>query len=497
MPLTVLADIAALSASAAALDQALGPALRWLSERLALHRGTLALLDDEQRQIRIEAAHGLTPAEVREARLVPGEGLVGQVIASGEAVAGIRISQAPELVDWTGLKARGLDPSFVCVPIMQRGTCIGALAAHRLQSTEHDLAQDLRLLTVVAGLISPLVHRHLQRSPRPEPTATPQARLRPDNIIGSSKPMQVVFDLVGQVARSPTTVLLLGESGTGKELIAQALHKNSRRVGGPFIKVSCAALPEGVIESELFGHEKGSFTGALRQRKGRFERARGGTLFLDEIGDLSPTTQVKLLRVLQEGEFERVGGLETIKTNARIIAATSRDLEAMIADGSFRADLYYRLNVFPIWLPPLRQRKADILLLSDHFIELCNRSHGRRVRRISTSAIDMLVAYHWPGNVRELENCIERAVLLARDDVILGHHLPPTLQTAEASGTAPAREGLTAQLATLERELILDALKSTRGNMAAAARELKITERQMGLRVARYDIAPRKFKRSR
>jgi len=288
-------------------------------------------------------------------------------------------------------------------------------------------------------------------------------------------------------------VLLRGESGVGKELVAHAIHYNSRRADKPFVKVSSGALPETIIESELFGHEKGSFTGAIAQRRGRFELAAGGTLFLDEIGDLSPATQIRLLRVLQEKEFERVGGTETVKTDVRIIAATNRDLETLIEEGRFRQDLYYRLNVFPIHVPPLRDRKTDIMLLADHFVEKYSRAHGKNVRRISTPAIDMLVSYHWPGNVRELENCIERAVLLSADEVIHGHHLPPTLQTAEATGTVPPSD-LQAALDGVEREMILDALKSSRGNMAKAARGLGISERLMGLRIRKHGIEPMRFR---
>ena len=494
--LSVLTEIAVMCQRAAELDQVLGPVLRQLSERLGLGRGTLSLLDEEGDQIRVEAAHGLTPTEVQRARLGRNEGITGKVIVSGEPISVLRISSAPEFIDWRGLRRRGEDPAFVSVPIFgEQGACIGAIAACRTNATPQQLNRDTNTLSIVAALLAPLARRQPRQYSRQAPTSTrPEVRLQPDNLLGRSKAMRDVFELMGQVKDSEASILILGESGTGKELVAQALHKYGPRVDKAFVTVNCAALPEGVIESELFGHERGSFTGALRQRKGRFERAKNGTLFLDEIGDLSPTVQVKLLRVLQEGEFERVGGSEILSTNARIIAATSRDLEDMIADGRFRADLYYRLNVFPIRLPALRERKADILLLADHFIEQCNRLHGRRVRRISTSAIDMLMVYHWPGNVRELENCIERAVLVADSDVIMGHHLPPTLQTAEASGTPTASAGLNQQIDTFERELILDALKSSRGNMAAAARQLDISERIMGLRVKKFRISPNRFK---
>ncbi|MFW5976153.1 MAG: sigma-54 interaction domain-containing protein, partial [Alkalispirochaetaceae bacterium] len=280
---------------------------------------------------------------------------------------------------------------------------------------------------------------------------------------------------------------------TGKELIAHVIHYNSHRAAKPFIKVNCAALPETVIESELFGHERGAFTGAVSTRKGRFELANGGTIFLDEIGDLSATTQIKLLRVLQEKEFERVGGNQTIRTNVRVIAATNRNLEELMETGDFREDLYYRLNVFPIHLPPLRERKNDILLLADHFIEKYSEQNHTNVQRISTPAIDLLMNYHWPGNVRELENCIERAVLLSVDGVIHSHHLPPSLQSAESTDTQ-IHGSLQEAMDNLERELLMDALKSTKGNMAKAARLLQITERVMGLRIKKHGNDPKHFR---
>jgi Nif-specific regulatory protein len=288
-------------------------------------------------------------------------------------------------------------------------------------------------------------------------------------------------------------VLLRGESGTGKELIAHAIHYNSLRAHKPFIKVSCAALPETLIESELFGYEKGAFTGAQARKKGRFELADGGTLFLDEIGDLNISTQIKLLRVLQEREFERLGGTDTIKINVRLVAATNKDLAKAISDGQFREDLYYRLNVFTIFMPPLRDRKSDVLLLADHFLEKFAREHGKRIKRISTTAIDMLASYHWPGNVRELENIIERAVLVCETGVIHGHHLPPTLQTAETSDTV-TRLSLDETVGAYESDLIQDALKTTRGNRKRAAQLLDTTERILGYKVKKYGIDCDRFR---
>jgi len=367
------------------------------------------------------------------------------------------------------------------------------------------LEEDVRLLSIIASMIAQAVRlrqsaqedrqRLLEENLRLQEEL--KDRFRPANIIGNAKTMQAVYDQIAQVAGTQTTVLLRGESGVGKELVAHAIHYNSDRAGRAFVKVNCAALPETLIESELFGHEKGAFTGAIAQRKGRFELAQGGAIFLDEIGDLSAHTQIRLLRVLQEKEFERVGGTETIKTDARIIAATNRNLEQMVEQGQFRQDLYYRLNVFPIHIPALKDRKTDIPLLADYFVEKYSHAHHKNIKRISTPAIDMLMSYHWPGNVRELENCIERAVLISNDDVIHGHHLPPTLQTAEATGTAPAASLAAALDNAVEREMILDALKSSRGNMAKASRTLGISERLIGLRTKKYHIDPKRFRTGR
>ena len=302
-----------------------------------------------------------------------------------------------------------------------------------------------------------------------------------------------MFEQITRVASTNTTVLIRGESGTGKELIAHAIHYSSTRARKPFVKVSCGALPDSLIESELFGYERGAFTGAQARKKGRFELAHGGTLFLDEIGDINPSTQVKLLRVLQEKEFERLGGVEPIQTDVRLVAATNSDLEKAIAANTFRDDLYYRLNVFTIFVPPLRERKTDILLLADHFLEKYSAEHGRSVKRISTPAIDMLMAYHWPGNVRELQNIIERAVLICDASVVHGHHLPPTLQTGEASGTV-ATQSLSEAVAAYEKDLIQDALKTARGNRVKAAKLLDSTQRIISYKVRKYGIDPRRFR---
>ena len=479
------------------------PVLSLLAKHMGMLRGTLTLLNRESGEISTEAAYGLSESQRRRGRYVVGEGVTGRVIETGEPAVVPRISEEPMFLDRTGAR-KGLtkkDISFICVPIKIGNEVIGALSADRLFEESVSFEEDVRVLSIIASMIAQAVK--LRQSVEEEKQRLVEEnirlqeeledRFRPDNIIGRATAMQEVYDLIARVCRKETTVLVRGESGVGKELVAHAVHYNSLRAKKPFVKVSCAALPENILESELFGHEKGAFTGAHALRKGRFELADGGTIFLDEVGDLTPSMQIRLLRVLQEREFERVGGTETIPIDLRVIAATNRDLEGLIESGEFRQDLYYRLNVFPIHIPPLREHKTDILLLADYFVEKYSARHAKEIRRISTPAIDMMMAYHWPGNVRELENCIERAVLMSNDEVIHGNHLPPSLQTAEFSGTS-VKGSLKEKLENLERELIVEALKSSRGNCAAAARELGLTERVMGLRVRKHGINARRFR---
>ncbi len=470
---------------------------------MGMMRGTITLLNRQSGEIMIETAHGLSEVQKERGRYRPGEGITGQVVKTGKPAIVPHISDEPMFLDRTGARKRlqKTDISFICVPIKIGNEVIGALSADRLFEEGVSFEEDVRLLSIIASMIAQAVRLRQEAQEERQRLLEENARLqselrekfRPSNIVGNSKVMRAVYDLISQVSPSEATVLVRGESGTGKELVAHAIHYNSPRADKPFVKVNCGALPESVVESELFGHERGAFTGAIATRKGRFELAHAGTIFLDEIGDLSPTTQIKLLRVLQEKEFERVGGSTTLKIDVRIIAATNRDLETLIAESLFRSDLYYRLNVFPIHVPPLRERKTDIPLLADYFIEKYSRANDKPVLRIATPAIDMLMSYHWPGNVRELENCIERAVLLSSDQVIHSHHLPPTLQTAEASGTAHFGT-LDSTLTTVERDLIVDALKAAGGNKAKAARALGLTERIMGLRVRKYGIDPTRFR---
>jgi Nif-specific regulatory protein len=464
-------------------------------------RGIVSLLHQEG-ELRVEASDGLGEAS-RPVRYQVGEGITGKVVQSGKPIVVPRVSREPAFLHRAARRPElaHQELSFMCVPILINRRAVGALAIDLKFKPERTFDRSLKFLVLVASMIGQAikVQRLIDEDKRKlvdENTHLRQElRERYDfsNFVGSSGPMRQIFEQVTQVAGTNTTALIRGESGTGKELIAHAIHYSSLRAKKPFVKVSCAALPDSLIESELFGYEKGAFTGAEARKKGRFELADGGTLFLDEIGDINLATQVKLLRVLQQREFERVGGTETVKANVRLIAATNKDLEKAMASGTFREDLYYRLNVFTLFVPPLRDRKPDLLLLVDHFLEKFAREHQRSIKRISTPAIDMLASYHWPGNVRELENTIERSVLMCDGEVIHGHHLPPSLQTAEASGTV-TRVSLHDAVGAYEKDLIQDALKTTRGNRARAARLLDTTERIINYKVRNYGIDARRFR---
>ncbi len=399
------------------------------------------------------------------------------------------------------------DIALFCVPLANGGQVLGSLFADRLFADSVTAEEDVRLLQVIASLIAQALAVRMEFELRHIAVVEENRRLQtllheqfhPQGMVGKSAALQAVIGELTQVAGSNATVLIRGESGTGKELAATAIHANSPRAGAPFVRLNCAALPEGLVESELFGHERGAFTGATGMRKGRFEMAHGGTLFLDEVGDLTALTQAKLLRVLQEKEFERLGGARTIRVDVRLIAATNRDLEQMVSEGTFRQDLYYRLSVFPILLPPLRKRGEDIMALATYFAEKYGRENRREIRRISTKATDLLTSYSWPGNIRELENVMERAVLLCGPaGVIEASHLPPGLQEAENENFPPppdhAGDGLDGALAALERRMITDALSENRGNMAKAAAQLGITERVMGLRMKKYGLSFKDFR---
>ncbi|MDR1955222.1 MAG: sigma 54-interacting transcriptional regulator [Treponema sp.] len=517
--LELLFDIARTFDKHVELRSALGPLLSLLESRAGLTWGMVTLLDRSTGLLKIEEAYGLSPEEKERGQYRLGEGLVGRVFESGQAIMAPDLSKETRFLNRAKNRTRadmaGL--TYYCVPIRSGGGVIGTLSAERrIQpdqfhvSAEVQMLRDRNLLETVSAIIADsakLRERILEEQFRLRQAGNVQGRRLVSEvlnaqggrlaagsaIIGTGNAMRKVYEMLSQVAPSDATVLITGESGTGKELVAVELHRLSKRANEALVTINCAALPESIIESELFGHEKGAFTGAMAQRKGRFELAHRGTIFLDEIGELPPHLQVKLLRVLQERELERVGGTLTIKVDVRLIAATNRNLEEEVKAGRFREDLYYRLNVFPVHIPPLRERKSDIVLLADYFAEKYAKKNGKLIKRISTPAIDLLTSYSWPGNVRELENCIERAVILSTDTVIHSYNLPPSLQSAVSTKTEPTTT-LEAALSRLEKELIIEALKISEGNMAAAARRLGITERQMGLRVRHYGINWRIFR---
>ncbi|MGE0454625.1 MAG: sigma-54 interaction domain-containing protein [Vicinamibacteria bacterium] len=502
--MTELLELSRILGSGLQLRQSLTRALERLTASSATGGALVALLDEAGSELAIEAAAGIPWQSARSVRYRLGEGITGRVVQSGKPVVVPRVSREPLFLNRTGVyrgSGRG-ELSYLCVPIALDGKPVGALGLALAYSRERAYDQEARYFAVVAALIAQalrverLVEAERQRLVQENTELRHELGRRYDlrNLIGSSRPLQQVQEQVAQVASSASTVLIRGESGTGKELVAHAIHYSSPRADGPFVKVSCAALPESVVEAELFGHEKGAFTDARVQKKGRLELAHGGSLYLDEVGELSPSTQVKLLRVLQDREFERLGGVEPVKVNVRLIAATTKDLELAVQAGTFREDLFYRLSVFTIHMPPLRERRPDVPLLADHFVEKYAAAHGKDVRRIATTAIDMLMSYHWPGNVRELENCLERAVLVCEGGVIHAHHLPPTLQTAEVSGTVP-RQSLAAAVEAYEKDLIQDALKSARGNRAKAARLLDTTERIIGYKIKKYAIDGARFRK--
>jgi two-component system, NtrC family, response regulator len=385
-------------------------------------------------------------------------------------------------------KVKQVRPETMVVMMTAYGTVKTAVKAMKMG------AEDYLSKPVDVEEVELVLQRVLEKKRLLEETRVLRARVatkyRFENLVGESPAMLAAFKMIQQVAPSSASLLLLGESGTGKELFAQALHQNSPRRAKPFIKVACAALPETLLESELFGHEKGSFTGAAYTRAGRFEMADGGTLFLDEIGDISPAVQVKLLRFLEEKEFERVGGNRTFKVDVRIVAATHRDLQKKLADGTFREDLYYRLNVIELHIPALRERASDIPVLATHFLKRFADQNGKDVRGFTDDALALLLRHQWPGNVRELENAVERAVVLSTEPM-LGPAYFPTLRRAAETVSSPGGEGPRVSIpgstmAELEREAILRTMEAVGGSTSRAAELLQISPRKIQYKLKEY-----------
>ena len=504
--LAVLYQLAHLLARGSKLDEVMVSLLEILEDNAGMQRGMITILSPDNEELAVDVARGLSAEEIKKGKYRPGEGITGKVVATGRPVAVPVLDAEPTFLDRTGAR-KNLEIgtlSFLCVPIKSGSSVIGALSVDRVAVEDAvTLDGELRFLEAVSDLIAQTVEVRRQQYTRINSLEQENLELRknlenrgkPDQMIGNSSSMRNVYRQIAQVAPSSTSVLIRGETGTGKELVARAIHQKSICSKGPFIPVNCAALPESLLESELFGHEKGSFTGATTKRIGRFEAADNGTLFLDEIGEMSPSAQSRLLRAIQEKEFQRVGGNESIGVKVRLICATNRNLELDVKEGRFREDLYYRINVFTILLPPLRERGADVLLLADYFVKKYSQLHYKTVERISTPAIDMLSAYHWPGNVRELENVIERATIVASGNVLEGHDLPPTLQMKEPLLKGKRTDSFENMVAAYERELIVEALKDSSGNQTEAARLLATTKRVIQYKVEKLSIDYKRYRK--
>ena len=499
---TAMQRISVVLSRATEASKTLQEVLSVLHNDAFMQHGMICLYDSQQEILSIEAlqqTENQTLPGSTQIRYRPGEGLVGTVLAQGQSLVLPRVADDQRFLDRLGLY--DYDLPFIAVPLMgPHSRPIGVLAAQPMARQEERLPACTRFLETVANLVAQTIRLMIlptsaaqppQQSPRVERTraCTPSRGFGLENMVGKSPAMRQIMDIIRQVSRWDTTVLVRGESGTGKELIANAIHHNSPRAGAAFVKFNCAALPDNLLESELFGHEKGAFTGAVRQRKGRFELADGGTLFLDEIGESSASFQAKLLRILQEGEMERVGGDETLRGNVRIIAATNRHLEEEVRLGHFREDLYYRLNVMPIALPPLRERQEDIAELAHFLVRKIAHGQGRTLR-ISDGAIRLLMEYSWPGNVRELENCLERSAVMSESglidrDVILFNHRdnPPK---ALPNGGQTEDGWLDNSLD--ERQRLIAALEKAGWVQAKAARLLGMTPRQVAYRIQIMDI---------
>ncbi|MFA6282946.1 MAG: nif-specific transcriptional activator NifA [Desulfurivibrionaceae bacterium] len=523
LELQALYQISQLIGSALDIRKTLAEVLQSLHETLRMERATLVLQEEGGEHLSIAASYGLSKEEEKRGIYRLGEGVIGRIFQSASPFVVPDIHSEPLFLNRTGARAnlpKG-EISFIGVPVMLPEGPVGVLSVDRLFGPEISFEEDIRFLTVVAMLIAQFLRLHKTVSLKQQVLVEENLLLKKElrsrynqhNIIGQCKRIQDVYNYIDKVAPSRASALLLGESGTGKELVARAIHQASPRAAKPFIKINCAALPENLLESELLGHEKGAFTGAANLKKGRFELADNGTIFLDEVGELPLPLQAKLLRVLQEQTFERLGGTQTITVNVRVIAATNRSLEECVEQGTFRADLFYRLNVVPVVLPPLRDRREDIPLLLDHFLQESNRMNMREVR-LSSSVVQLLCGYSWPGNVRELQNLIERLVIMADSDTIVSRELPSYI-TAEPEAEDPAapscrlapspspsateRPGLPREflsgnsapkfLKDMEKEEVEAALRRHGWVQARAARELGLTQRQMGYRIKKYGIA--------
>ncbi len=487
------------------LHQGLDNLLKTTAREMNFKRMSLAIFDPKSQTIDFSLAHG--HKKTPRYSYTPGQGITGLVVKEKAPIIVPVMKDDPNFLnlafDRSPEELASL--SFISVPVKRKGPddeleILGVLNAEMELKNISELEEDCRFMQVLGIIIArqtSFLQEEMGRQKEfpdllpPEQSASCQD-MTENKLIATSKIMATIMGQIMQVAPSKATVLLRGESGTGKELLAEAIRNLSPRKNKPFIKLNCAALPSELLESELFGYEKGAFTGAANAKKGRFEAANQGTLFLDEIGELSLGAQAKLLRATQEGEIQRLGSEKTLRVNVRIVCATHQPLELLIEQGRFREDLYYRLNVFPIFIPGLRERRQDILPLTEHFLDIFCREYEKNIKRVSTPAMDLLIQHDWPGNVRELRNCIERAVLVCNEEVIRTYHLPATLQTAESTATDNELPFVDV-VSKFEQELIIDALKKTNGNMLKAARELRVSYRIINYKVKKYNINPKRF----
>ncbi|QER41856.1 GAF domain-containing protein [Thermodesulfobacterium sp. TA1] len=494
--LLALLEISKILSSSFNLQHNLYQSLKVLSDILDMKRATITLYDSETNTLHISVAYGLTPEQIKRGIYKKGEGIVGKVFDTGEPIVVPNIGKEPMFLNKTGARLTKENISFLCLPLKIEGEVLGVLSVDRIFSEDIDLKEDIRFLNIVSTLFSQYLKLYQMFKKEKEEKESLSLELKGKyqfrNLIGVSDKMQQVFKLALKAAKCKANILIIGESGTGKELIAKAIHFESDRANGPFVAINCAAIPETLLEAELFGYKKGAFTGALISKPGKFELANGGTIFLDEIGDLPLSLQAKLLRVIQEKTFERIGDTKPIKVEVRIIAATNRDLEAMIREGTFRDDLYFRLNVIPIYIPPLRERKEDIPLLVEHFLKKFNQEYNKNVQ-VSAEVMEKLVAYHWPGNVRELENTLERLVVLAEKEFISLEDLPFYIRQASLEFKIKREKDfqeklLPNQIELIEKKAIEEALKACKYNQTKAAKLLGLTKRQISYRIKKYGI---------
>ncbi len=500
--LSAILHISQLLTSSFDLEKNLNAVMASLADRLEMQRGCVFLLDQVSKELRIVAAYGLSREEIQRGKYRIGEGIVGRVIESGQPMFVPNIGEEPKFLNRTASRPQKSGVSFLCIPIELDGVTLGVISVDRIYTEERgNVDDDLRVLSIVASFLGQFVKLWENFRKTEKECGDLRSQLKEkfslSNIIGRSPAFQQVLKAVRKVATTDTTVLLLGESGTGKELIAQTLHYQSHRSGNPFVAVNLAALPENLIEAELFGVEKGAYTGATARRIGRFEMADGGTIFLDEIGELPLNLQVKLLRVLQERTFERIGSSSSVTVNVRVVTATNRNLLQEIAKGCFREDLYWRLNVVPIVLPPLRQRSEDVPLLLDFYVDKLNRLYSRQIR-LSDSAVKRLTEYAWPGNVRELANMVERMIIMAEGDLVTEDDLPfnanaRSVPTPIQEQISCVPEDLGSEVERLERMHIIQALKQNKGIQQKASKVLGITPRQLGYRIKKYNIDLKSF----